>query len=338
MKPATFTGLAVAAVISVCLALLVYANANTWISSAPSGAKVFPSLPRDAGRIASIAIKRGEQEVTLERKGEAWTIKERDAYPASLDKIRTLLVKLAAAELVEPKTKSPDRYPLLNLEDPAQKDAKSVLVRIADDRGGSIAELVIGKQSQEQLGTGKSGTYVRKPNDAQTWLASGELATPSAVASWVNTTFFETEAAKMTRLKIEIPGEAPLVVEKDTDKGGYKLSDMPADRKLKSDGALGQIVDAFARIELEDMRKLTAPAQGEAVNTATFEAESGLKVVGRLRRDGDNRWLSLEAQVTGDAKEAAERINARAAGWEFKISSWKADQIFKRRPDLLETA
>jgi len=338
MKPTTFTGLAVAAVASVCLAVLAYASANTWVTHEPGGARLFPALPNDAGRVASMMLAKGEQTLTLERRGEAWTIKEREGYPASPDKVRALMVKLAGAELLEPKTSNPERYSLLDLDDPAKKDAKSVLLRIADDKGASLAELVIGKRSQEQLGAGKSGTYVRKPGDPQTWLVNADISAQPTVSSWVDTTIFETDAAQIARIRIEIPGEAPLVLEKDKERGAFKLSDMPAGKKLKYEGALGQIGDAFARIELEDVRKRADAPKREDVSVASIQAEGGSEVTARMRRDGDNRWLSLEAKGEGEAKQAADKINGRVSGWEFKVPSWKADQIFKRRGDLFEAA
>ena len=73
---------------------------------------------------------------------------------------------LAEAELVEAKTRRADRYALLELEDPAAKDAKSRLVRVLDGKGSVLAEVVVGKKRIDAFGVGKSGTYVRKPADA----------------------------------------------------------------------------------------------------------------------------------------------------------------------------
>ena len=99
--------------------------------------------------------------------------------------MRALLVKLAGAELVESKTRNKDRYALLELEDPAAKDAKSRLLRLLDDKGGVIAEAVIGKKRFDAFGGSKSGTYVRKPGDAQTWLSNADLDVSVAVRDWV---------------------------------------------------------------------------------------------------------------------------------------------------------
>ena len=76
--------------------------------------------------------------------------------------MRALLVKLAEAELVEGKTRNKDRYALLELEDPAAKDAKSRLLRLLDDKGVVIAEAIVGKKRFDAFGGSKSGTYVRK--------------------------------------------------------------------------------------------------------------------------------------------------------------------------------
>ena len=64
------------------------------------------------------------------------------------------------------------------------------------------------------LGTGKSGTYVRKPGDPQTWLANAELDASAAAKDWLKTSVFTADAAKISRVTIEIPGEQPLRIER----------------------------------------------------------------------------------------------------------------------------
>ena len=293
----------------------------------------------------------------LERTGGSWGLKNRGNYPADPAKVRTLLVGLAEADLVESKTRRPDRYAALELEDPADKGAKSRIVRLLGAKGNVIGEVVIGKKRLDVLGTGKSGTYVRKPGDPQTWLANAELDASAAAKDWLKTSVFTADAAKISRVTIEIPGEQPLRIERPAapakDEQGHQAVRSsrsrrrgklqfagfpPADKKLKDASAAESIARALASIDMEDVRKLDAPPAGAGVSTVKIETADGPTTTLRLRKDGDAHWLSLAATGEGEAKKAADEINQRTQGWEFKIPASKADSILKKRADLARSA
>ncbi|TMJ74428.1 MAG: DUF4340 domain-containing protein [Alphaproteobacteria bacterium] len=200
MKPRAFAALSVVTVVALVVAIATYAAQNRWSHVKVSGAGLVPGLAAQASRIAKIELKQGEKALTLARDKEAWFVADRGGYPAKPEAVRALLVKLAGAELVESKTRNKDRYALLELEDPAAKDAKSRLLRLLDDKGGVIAEAVVGKKRLDAFGGNKSGTYVRKPGDAQTWLASADLDVSVAVRDWVQTGVLDVPAAKIAKV------------------------------------------------------------------------------------------------------------------------------------------
>ena len=215
MTPKGFLYLAIAAALSVLFAIVSYASNNQWSTGKAAGDKLLPKLVSEASQIATVEIKQGDSNVVLERTGGSWNLKSRDNYPADPAKVRTMLVGLAEADLVESKTRRPDRYGVLELEDPADKGAKSRLVRLLGAKGNVIGEVVIGKKRQEVLGAGKGGTYVRKPGDPQTWLANVELDVPLAAKDWLKTSVITIDTSKISRLSVEIPGEEPLRVERE---------------------------------------------------------------------------------------------------------------------------
>jgi hypothetical protein len=355
MTPRNFVYLAIAAALSVLFAAVSFASNNQWGTGRSTGAKLFPTLVSDASQIAAIEVRQGDNTVALERTGGSWGLKNRGNYPADPTKVRTLLVGLAEAELVESKTRRPDRYAVLELEDPADKGAKSRIVRLLGAKGNAIGEVVIGKKRFDVLGTGKSGTYVRKPGDPQTWLANAELDASATAKDWLKTSVFTADAAKINRVTIEIPGEQPLRIErpaapakedKDTKQsvppdpaaaGKLQFAGFPpADKKLKDASAAESIARALASVDMEDVRKLDAPPSGAGVSTVKIETADGPTTTLRLRKDGDAHWLALAATGEGEAKKTADEINQRTQGWEFKIPASKADSILKKRADLVE--
>lgn len=356
MTPRNFVYLAIAAALSVLFAVVSFASNNQWSTGKASGAKLFPTLVSDASQIGTVEVRQGDNAVILERAGGSWSLKNRGNYPADASKVRNLLVGLAEADLVESKTRRPDRYAALELEDPADKSAKSRIVRLLGAKGNVMGEVVIGKKRLDLLGTGKSGTYVRRPGDPQTWLASAELDASAAAKDWLKTSVLTTDAAKINRVTIEIPGEQPLRIERQAapakDAKDNKQSAAPepaaaklqfvgfptADKKLKDASAAESIARVLALIDMEDVRKLDAPPAGAAISTVKIESADGPATTLRVRKDGDAQWLSISASGEGEAKKTADEINQRTQGWEFKLPSSKADQILKKRAELLEAA
>jgi hypothetical protein len=367
MTPKNFVYLAAAAAVSVLLAIVSFASNNQWSTGNAVGEKLLPGLSDSIRDVAEIEVRQGDNAVVLERKGGSWAVKSREGYPVDVPKVRTLLVALGEAELIESKTRKADRYAALELEDPAGKTAKSRLVKLTGAKGNTIAEVVTGKQRHEGYGTGKAGgTYVRKAGDPQTWLANVELGASVAVKDWVRTSVLSLETDKISRIGIEIPGEQALKIErpappaaKDKDAKAKKddaketketketkapppaklafVGFPPEGKKLKDAGAAETLARAVSSIDLEDMRKLAEPPSGDGASIVKIEVADGPTATLRLRKDGDAHWLSVAVTGEGEAaKKAADAIAVRTKDWEFKIPAFKVEAILKKRADLLE--
>lgn len=333
MKPQHFALLAVAAILSLSAAIVTYTSSTSWSVETGGGGPLFPTLKSDAEKVQRIEISQGSTTLVLERAGDQWRLQNRDSYPATPEKIRVLLASLTDAVLAEPKTRNPQRYPLLELEDPKSQNANSRLVRLLDDKGAVLAEAIIGKKRTSAGGLGKGGTYVRKSGDAQTWLATADISGGIGLRDWTKARIFETAPDKITKLKIELQGEAAYEIVRDAS-GEHKLAEIPAGKKLKFVNVVDNIVEASAFMEFEDVRK-AADSSGD-VSTATLETEAGLKVTFKFRRDKDATWLAISATGDGDARKPADELTQRTSGWEFRILPSKADATLKRRDDLLE--
>lgn len=335
MTPRTFVLTAVAAVTTSVAAIAVYAAANPWSQVRATGAKMAPAIASGTPKIGSLVLGQGATALTLMQKDGKWSLKERSGYPVEAEPVRTLLIKLSQAELVEAKTRNPERYALLELEDPAAKDAKSKPLRVLDDKGAVLADVVVGKRKWDAFGSGKGGTYVRTPKDPQVWLANADIDLPLEVRRWIKPDIVALDAGKVSELSLTVAGEEPLELERKDGKSAFK--NFPAEgKKLKDANAAEAVMRAAANIDAEDVRKLDATSAGDGVSVLTYKAEAGLGVTLRLRKDGDATWVSVTATGDGASKAAADALNAKAAGWEFKVPPAKAEQLLKKRADLLD--
>lgn len=336
MKPRYFVALACATAVCLFAAILTYASSIPWSIGKPGGAALLPDLQANAARIATIEIKKGDQTVTLKHSGEQWLIQEHAGFPADNDKVRTLLLKLTEAKLSEPKTRRKDRYALLALEDPDKKGANSRHLQASDAEGKPIVDLIVGKQRMDAFGSGKGGTYIRRPGEEQTWLVSSAIDAGATLEEWVNPRLFEAQRNAMKHLAIASPGEEPLQIDWDAGAKDYKLANIPEGMKIKDVNSIDDIVAAASTFDFSDVRKAKADAPADKVSTVNAELQNGLKVAIKLTKDSGEVWLSLSATGEGDAKAAAEALTKRASGWEFRIPGSKADDILKKRDDLLE--
>jgi hypothetical protein len=341
IKPQHFVVLAGATVVALAWAAYLQSSTDQRALGGVEGRAMLPELARQASGLGSIELTKGGEKLTLERAGEQWKLKERGGYPALADKVRALVVQLANAKLVEPKTATKERWPLLELEDPAGKDAKSSLVRLLDAHGKPISEVVVGKGRPNAFGAGRGGIYVRRPGEMQTWLAAAEPNISIDTKDWVDVAVYKGDVPKLKRVTVEHANEAPIVVEKGSEANAkFELKSVPEGVKVKQNAPVEQIALGFGSIDFEDVRPLDKTPIGDAVSVITTESTDGLTVTFRLRRETTPAvaWLSFSATGTGDAKKAADEINAKASGWEFKIPDWKANQIGKRAAEIFETS
>lgn len=368
MTPKQFTGLAVAAAVSVAVATLFYQSRNRWTPGTASGEALMPALAARITEVAAVQILQGERTLTIEQPanaklGDAWQIKERGGFPALTEKVRTLVVQLAQSKLAERKSQLQTRHATLELEDPVAKDAKSRMVRLLDAKGRAIGEVIVGKSRFEAFGNGKPGVYVRRPSEAQTWLAIGPIEAPSELRDWIDRKFFETDTAKIASLVWHAPGapakesltikrkagaEKPAPDKPATDKpegpppvssaGGLELEGVPAGKKLKGSESADNIARGFGRIEMDDVRKAQVPDKDAQAGKATLTTADGLTVTFDISKQGDAHWLSLLAAGEGAAKASADALNAKVQGWQYKLSPGTAGQLFKSSADLFETS
>lgn len=341
IKPGLFLGITAAAFVSLAAAAAVSVTGDRWVSGEVRGERAFPVLQSRINDVASVQITQGGDTLKIARGDDAWTAAAPyGGYEVEADRVASLLVRLSQAELIEPKTRNPDKYELLDLGDPGKKDSEARLIVLRDAKGDVITEVVLGSKRWDAFGSGKSGSYIRRPGEPRTWLTNLDVNPTPAIKAWVETNIFGIETGKISSVTVTAEGEAPLTINRlPGDKTKFELAGLPSDAKRKESAPKpDDVAEAYASVELEDLRKLEMTPAGPDVMVSELKADNGLKVTFRLRKEGDQDWLSLSAEGEGEAAKQAKEINARVKGWEYKIPSWKADGLFRTRSDFLETS
>ncbi len=271
------------------------------------------------------------------RQGQDWVAEERAGFPADAGKVQQTLLGLADLRYVEAKTRKAQSYPRLGVEDGGGKESRSTLITIADDKGGSLGEIIIGKRRVDQLGGGNDGIYLRKPSDAQSWLARGALELDGTFASWLDRKVVDIAPEKVKQATLTQPDGSAFTIARKAADDPLELVDVPGSTKLRNVGALEGPASALANLELTDVRPAGEIAIPEAETAhAEFITLDGLTIkIALLDKDGVT-WARLAASGSGDAEKTANDLNARLSRWVYAIAPASAAALRTKLSELIE--
>jgi len=328
-------GLVLATAAALIVAVVLAAGSGAPSADPQSGAVVLPELAKHADDVARLTLVHGEGKTTLRRQGDQWLVEEKSGYPADPAKVHQALLGLAELRYVEAKTRKREFYPRLEVEDAGQKGAKSTLMTASDEKGGLLGEIIAGKRRIDLLGGGVDGVYVRKPAEAQSWLASGTLDLAGDALGWLDRKVIDLPQEKVREAVLIQPDGSKLDIARDKPDDPLALK-APAAAKLKSDTAASEPANALAGVELADVRRaaeVTFPKEGVA--HAEYASFDGLTIkVALVEQDGKS-WARFEASGTGDGEKPAAELNAKLSPWVYALPDYKAKALKTKLAELV---
>jgi len=300
-----------------------------------TGRPVLADLASHLGEVAQVTLVHGADKTTLIRRDNQWVVSERQDYPADAEKLRQLLLGLAGLTYVEPKTKEAQNYPRLQVEDAGAPNSQSTLITVSGAQGALLGEVIAGKRLVDALGGGDDGVYVRKPGDAQSWLARGTLDL-SGASGWLDPALADLPADGVKEVLLTSPDNSRLTIARAQPGDPFTLAELSKNRKLRSDDALDGVASALGGLQLTDV----APASGFVwPKTGTYHASfiffNGLVVTADLADQDKTSWARFIATGTGDATAQAKQLNDNFANWVYVLPAFKVDLLKTRLADLL---
>jgi hypothetical protein len=328
-------GLVIATAAVLIVAILLAAHGGSSSRDPQSGAAVLPELTQRANDAARLTLVHGESKTTLQRHGDQWLVEEKSGYPADPTKVHQVLLGLAELRYVEAKTRKPDLYPRLEVEDAGKKDGKSTLVTVSTEKGDLLGEVIAGKHRVDQLGGGVDGIYLRKPGDPQSWLARGTLDLPSDTLGWLDRKVIDLPQDKVKELVLTQADGSKLDLARDKPEDPLALKGAPANTKLK-EGATTTPAEALADLELADVRPaadVTFPSEGVA--HADYTGFDGRTIKVTLVEQDGKSWARIETNGSGDAEKPAAELNTKLSPWVYALPDYKAKALKTKLADLV---
>ncbi|NCF61491.1 MAG: DUF4340 domain-containing protein [Gammaproteobacteria bacterium] len=315
--------------------------------------RILPELAAQVNDIEWVQIiSAGDVSVaTLRRAEEGWIVEEAGGYRADWDRIRQLLSALSQAEIIEAKTSNPEYYQRLSVEDVSSATAGGLKIEFSADSG--LPALIVGKTANS-----RNGQYVRLDDSAASALLDRVVEVSGNRSDWLDKTVIDIADAEVVEVTINHPdGDAVTISKISADDENFDLQDIPEGREVRTEWTVNAPANALAALSFEDVvpdsrldwsgpvrfKLLTADGLHIEVELTAITGEDEVE-------QSDEHWMRLTAGLyttalnSGDgqaatAPETAERaeiINARVAGWAYRIPKYKFDSMVKRMEDLLQ--
>ncbi|MFC7538408.1 DUF4340 domain-containing protein [Siccirubricoccus deserti] len=250
-----------------------------------TGGLAFPGLADRLQGAARIEVRKPDAALILVRQGEAWLLPEKGNYPVRPEKVREMLVGLTELRLVEARTADPAQLDRLGVDDPARAGSSALLLRVLDGAGAPLAELVVGRRRVRTQGNVPESIYVRRPAEAQAWLAEGRLPVDADPQLWIDRDLANLPQDRIRRLEVTRAGEPPLVLARAEEADARLRIVEPADTAA-DEVAVEEVARGFEYLTFLDV-KPAAEMPGIAAGEGRFGLIEGLTVMVAGSKDGN---------------------------------------------------
>lgn len=330
MNAKTLKLLVVLAVLAVLLAWWLSAGVDRRGVPTEVGQPVAPGLADRLERLQAFRLRAKEPLLNVERDEEkgGFVVRERYSYPADVGKLRAYLLRLSESRLIEAKTANPERFSELGLEDPSAEGSSSTLLELVFSDGDF--RLLIGRYN----GQG-SGTFVRRPEENQSWLASGDLTLERDPVRWIARDLVDLPSGKIRRFELARPdGEIIRAAKAKEEDANFAVENLPPGRELTGEWAPTGLAGLLSALQADDVLPAAEHPVPEDALALSYETFDGRRFAMRLWKKDDAHYLTLAAELlpvpeaasdegaAGEAPaEAKEPADQAAAGGEAKAET-----------------
>ena len=313
--------------------LLMRSRESAWNSgNSRIGQRLMPGLKLE--NVATIVIQDPGATLTLVTRDGGWRVKERADFPADVERVRDLLLRLVELKVVQTETVAEAQRGRLQLLEPGKaQEGAGTRIELKDGGGAVLGRLLLGKKVTAMVGgaaigpeTGVSTGRYAMPGDGSgaVVLISDALAQADAKPEpWLSKELIRVERAKS--ISATGPdGKQRFAVSRDSEASDWKL----AGGGKPDPGRVQDAASALASMSLADV--VADPAKADTgldraivVKAQTFDNLAYTIRIGAKAKD-DRYYAAISA--SGDPPAA--RIAGKGESAEEKA---KQDKAFEER-------
>ena len=177
----------------------------------------------------------------LSKLGNNWVIVNQNNISASANELRKFFINLKNSEMLSKKTNDPSLHSKLGLD-----DKQKTTLKIRDSNNNQLSEIEFGVYNFKVR-----GTYIKYPNNNQTYLVSENLKVFADPLSWISRFFFNIGRNFIEQIIVYQPSENHTITI-NYDKEGVSNTIVPNGYQLSQENDLNILRGSFQSVEIED--------------------------------------------------------------------------------------
>lgn len=320
---------------------------------------LFPDFKGVINDVKKISVKQGKQSLTVVDEDGTWKVSQADGYPALFSKVKQTAVAVSDMKVIAKKTRNPDLYQQLGVEDPAGANAKSKLLTLSDGSGKTLVSLIVGKNRLSRAASDSHGLYVRLPGKKQSLLVQADLDVSVNVADWIDRNLTNIEPARISKIFIDHGGKENVIFERVPGKKDLVLENVPKGKQARTDYTLTRMEGILEDLRIDNVKAEEKVKFPDNAVTATVTTVDGLTAVITSTSVGDKDYARFSFQYDAPAKTEPKKaagkdkgktskkktmdvakevadLSAKTTGWVYQIPGYKYDTFTRKLDDLVK--
>lgn len=302
------------------IAATMLQGAQTVLRSPPE--TLTPRLVAAPDTVAEITVATADETFRLRRTLEGWALVSHDGYEADAELAGRLISAIASLEPVDERTRLQSGYEQLSLGAPEDGGGATHII-LLDNNDRELANLFVGESRAD------GHVYVRRAEEATSWLVRGYLPEFSDVTQWMQLELLSLGRSSIREACI-LPedGTGYCLLRQSLSSEAFNLVS-PRGWTLVSPGAGDGVATVLGRIRFRDVRPIAA-MRGPHVAEHRISTVNGLEVTLFVYEVEGQYWARILAVAHSDsARPAAIELNERADGWVFALSDLSVERLIR---------
>ncbi|HOK67445.1 MAG TPA: DUF4340 domain-containing protein [Anaerohalosphaeraceae bacterium] len=349
--------------VAILAIVAVLAAAGAMLSSrlsrnyTPPKVTIFPLIEGlDIDRIQTIVIgaKSADGPIHLDRSDKAFTVREKDGYPASVSKVNSLIsdcldIRITSDALI---TSNPANHAQIGVtEDTARWHVEFL---------GADQKLITGLLVSESKTEGEQSrpvSAVRLMKSPNVYRLADEPYISTRAMDYIDAQILQAEREKILRVSVTDPNQRTYTLTAQPDSSDLVLDPLPEGKQIRQANAKTTF-SALTYLRADDVSAASKLPDLKFSNTYVCEVKNYLVYTVRLAEQDGKYYIRLSARYTGPepqvqqeaeseeklrerealflARDTAESFTAKHDGWVYIIPSYKAQEMIRPLQDLIE--
>ena len=296
-----------------------------------------PELEKNINAVSSIDIRvAGGDNITVYKSGDTWKLKQKSDYAADFSKVRKLVIELSELTVLAEKTKKPENFSKLGVEDVAIEGATSKQIVVYGQDDAELAAIIVGDSKNQ--GPGNRSLFVRRVDNPQVWKVEGVVTLSSQALDWLDNGIVDVKKEQIASVQITHPDGSKVSIARLENAEGFALDGLAANQVLESESSLDNIANALNGLTFDDvMKKIDFEFAESALVSTKFSLTSNEVLnVSTVELEGKFfLWLSVPSNDSV-AENTLLKLRSDVADWVFEVPKHKVENFRRTHAALVK--